>query len=402
MPLRASSFTSTRFGVLETDPFGAWPFPYFMPASIPRDIELDSHTHAAVSRADLALGRLSGLAMLIDDPELLLAPSMMQEALSSSRIEGTQASLSDVLSAASAGEPVVDADLQEVSNYLDAANQGRELLRKWPLTSRFFCALHETLLTGSRGEEKYPGELRRSPVWIGSPNARPETARFIPPHQDRIGDLLADWEKFVNEPSDMPPVIRAALAHYQFETIHPFLDGNGRIGRLLIGFGLMIDDVLAAPILPISGYFEQTRHQYYERLQAVRERGEIDEWIQFFCAAVEQQASVSSARIRALVEIRERYRRETRQDRTALVNLVELIFTNPVMTTSTLMRFADISRPTATNAIRRAVSKGWLRSGGKWGVGGRERWIATEIWDAVSTEPDFDEAPVAKKVTEPR
>ena len=388
--MRAELYVSTRFGALTTNPTGAWTHPYFLPEPIPRELALSSESMAAVSRADLALGRLSGLAMLIDDPELLLGPAMAQEALSSSRIEGTQASLSDVLSAESAQEPIEDENLREVNNYLDAAAQGRELLRTWPLTQRFFCALHATLLTDVRGEEKFPGELRHSPVWIGSPNARPETARFIPPHHDRLGDLLADWERFVNERSTMPPILRAALMHYQFETIHPFLDGNGRIGRLLIGFIFVADSVLSAPILPISGYFERNRDEYYDRLQAVRERGEIEEWVQFFCEGVEQQANQAAARIRALVEIRERYRRQTIGDRSALTSVVDLIFRNPVVTVAAVMRHAGVSRPAASAALRRAEARGWLRSAGRWGRGGRERWGATEIWSAVSSEKAFE------------
>ncbi|HWV49149.1 MAG TPA: Fic family protein [Microbacterium sp.] len=389
--MRTDLYVSARFGQLIVNPTGAWTHPYFMPTPIPRALTLSPESIAAVSRADLALGRLSGLAMLIDDPELLLGPSMAQEALSSSRIEGTQASLSDVLSAESADEPIHDENLREVNNYLDAAAQGRELLHTWPLTQRFFCALHATLLTDVRGEEKFPGELRRSPVWIGSPNARPETARFIPPHHDRIGELLADWERFVNEPSTMPPVLRAALMHYQFETIHPFLDGNGRIGRLLIGFVLVADGVLTAPILPISGYFESNRDAYYDRLQAVRERGEIEAWVQFFCEGVEQQANQAAARIRALVEIRERYRRETINDRSALTSVVDLVFRNPVVTVAAVMRHAGVSRPAASAALRRAEARGWLRSAGRWGRGGRERWVADEVWSAVSSENAFDQ-----------
>jgi len=212
--MRATDFTSTRFGALRTMPGSTWTHAYFLPEPIPRELEMSPNTVAAVSRATLALGRLSGLALLINDPELLLGPSMAQEALASSRIEGTQASLSEVLAAEDDDVPIEDDDLREVSTYLDAVDQGINLLGQLPLTQRFFCALHKTLLTGVRGEEKYPGELRRSPVWIGSPDARPETAKFIPPHQDHLGDLIADWERFVNEPSNMPPVLRCALMHY--------------------------------------------------------------------------------------------------------------------------------------------------------------------------------------------
>lgn len=385
--MRIEDYADPTFGRVMTDPTGPWPHPYFLPASLPRALELLPATVSAVSRADLALGRLSGLAMLLGDPTLLLGPSMAAEALSSSRIEGTQASLSDVLSARSADDPIEDENLREVSNYLTSVDLGQQLLEKWPLTQRLFCALHESLLTGVRGEEKSPGEIRHSPVWIGSPDARPTTAKFIPPHQTRLGDLIADWERFVNEPPPMPAVVRAALAHYQFETIHPFLDGNGRIGRVIIGLQLMSDRVLDTPILPMSRYFEARRSEYYDRLQAVRERAEIDEWIQFFCAGIEQQANETAARIRALVGIRERYRRDTITDRSALVSVIDLIFRNPVVTVSSVQRFAAISQPTASAAIHKAEARGWLRSAGRWGRGGRERWIATEIWEAVTDEP---------------
>ncbi|MCS5721498.1 Fic family protein [Herbiconiux sp. CPCC 203407] len=388
--MRPSDFTSDRFGSLTTKPNSAWHHAYFMPVSIPRELSLDPETVAALSRADIALGRLSGLATVIDNPALLLGPALAQEALASSRIEGTEASLSEVLSAENEDVPIENENLREVANYLRAIEQGTELIASWPLTLRFFCALHETLLTGVRGEEKSPGELRRSPVWIGSPNARPETARFIPPHQDDLGELLADWERFVNDPSTMPSVLRGALMHYQFETIHPFLDGNGRIGRLLIGFELMRDDVLSAPILHISGYFEANRNQYYDRLQAVRERGEIDEWVQFFAAAVEHQANESAGRIRTLLDIRERYRANVRGDRSQVADLIDVLLENPVITVSAVVRALSVTQPTASNLLRRAEGLGWVRSAGRWGRGGKERWVASEIWQAV-TRTDFDE-----------
>ncbi len=388
--MRKSDFISTRFGALTTKPLNAWPHAYFLPAPIPRELDLRAETVAALSRADLALGRLSGLAVMIDNPALLLGPSLAQEALASSRIEGTEASLSEVLSAENEDVPIENENLREVANYLRAIEQGTELIKTWPLTVRFFCALHETLLNNVRGEEKSPGELRASPVWIGSPNARPETARFIPPHNEDLGELLNDWEHFVNDPSTMPAVLRGALMHYQFETIHPFLDGNGRIGRLLIGFVLMHDDVLSAPILHISGYFETNRNQYLDRLQAVRERGEVDEWVQFFAAAVEQQAGESARRIARLVAIREKYRAQVRGDRSQVADLIDVLLENPVVTVGAVVRVLGVTQPTGSSLLRRAESLGWVRSAGRWGRGGKERWIATDIWRAV-TSTDFED-----------
>lgn len=387
--MRSRDFTSTEFGVLTKKPLASWPHQYYLPALLPRELPLRPETVAAVSRADLALGKLAGLSMLIDDPALLLGPALAQEALASSRIEGTEASLSEVLSAENDDAPIQNENLREVANYLDAIRQGTELIKTWPLTMRFFCALHETLLTNVRGDEKSPGELRRSPVWIGSADARPETARFIPPHHEDLGPLLTDWERFVNEASSMPPVLRAALMHYQFETIHPFLDGNGRIGRLLIGFELMHDGVLSAPILHISGYFESHRNQYYDRLQAVRERGEIDEWIQFFAAAVEHQANESAQRISALLAIRERYRSDVRGDRSQIGDLIDVLLHTPVVTVGTVVRELQVTQPTGSNLLRKAETRGWVRSAGRWGRGGKERWVADEIWRAV-THTDFD------------
>jgi len=211
---------------------------------------------------------------------------------------------------------------------------------------------------------------------------------FIPPIQDHIGALLTDWERFANEPPTTTPVVRSALLHYQFETIHPFLDGNGRVGRLLIGFGLIHDRVLQAPILHISGYFERNRDEYYTRLQSVRERGEIDEWVTFFADAVSTQADQSAHRIRTLVNVREQYRKQAYGDRSALPGLIDLLFTNPLVTVGAVTRALDVSQPTASSLLRKASDRGWLESLGRRGRGGREEWIAREIWNAVASPID--------------
>lgn len=390
--MREMDFTSHDFGSITKIPGDKWAFPFFMPNPLPRSLLLREETVLALSEADAALGQLAGSGQLIQEPELLLGPSLTQEALSSSRIEGTQASLSEVLSAESDDVPIRDENLREVNNYLAAARQGMTLLESLPITQRFFCLLHGTLMSEVRGEEKSPGEIRRSPVWIGSTNAKPETAKFVPPHQTCLGELIADWEGFVNDPVQMPALVKCALMHYQFETIHPFLDGNGRIGRLLIGFTLVAEGRLPAPILYISGYFENHRQEYYDRLQAVRERGEIDEWIQFFCAAIASQANDSARRIASLVEIRERYRKASQSDRSALPGLIDIIFRNPVITVATVQRTLKIAQPTASGLIRKAEERGWVSSMGKWGRGGRQRWLAREVWAAVASPVDIDTA----------
>lgn len=389
--MREADFTSQEFGRITRIPGDKWSFPYFLPKQLPRELELTNDTVIALSEADAALGQLNGLGQLIREPELLLGPSLTQEALSSSRIEGTQASLSDVLSAESEDILIRDENLREVANYIRATNQGMKLLDTLPVTQRFFSALHETLMSDVRGEEQSPGELRRSPVWIGSPTAKPENAKFVPPHQIHIGDLLTDWESFVNEPVRMPLIVKCALMHYQFETIHPFLDGNGRIGRLLIGFMLVSEHRLPAPILYISGYFERNRQEYYERLQAVLERGEINEWIQFFCAAVTAQSNEGAIRIGSLIEIRERYRREAHGERSALPGLIDLIFHNPVITVRSVQRALRISQPTASSLIHRTEQRGWVKLVSRSGRGGKGRWIATEIWRAVASPIDVED-----------
>lgn len=381
-------FVSSAFGAVVTDPLLAWDYPFYKPADIPRNLEFRQETNQAVQNASLALGQLSGASMLLTDPALLLGPSMAQEAVQSSRIEGTQASLSDVLSAEAEQEDIADPDLHEVNNYLLALNEGASLLNDLPISQRFFKQLHHTLLQGVRGEEKLPGETRSSPVWIGAADATPRTAAFIPPHNDYVPNALSDWEKFANEADNYTTVVKSGLLHYQFETIHPFLDGNGRIGRLLILFVFMQDGVLRHPTLGVSGYFEKHRDEYYARLQNVREKGEIDEWIQFFSAGIEYQSKQSAQRIGSLVEIRERYRQHVTNsgDRSALTRLVEVIFRNPVVTVESVCRKLQISQPTASGALRKAETLGWLDSAGRWGRGGKERWIATEIWQTVTED----------------
>ena len=378
-----AEFASSQFGEATREPGNKWAFWYFKPATIPRSLDLTSATIKALSEADASLGRLSGLGALTRDPQLLLGPYLRREAVASSRIEGTQASLSDVLQAEASGAPSTNEDIAEVERYIRATLQGYELVKTLPLTQRLILDLHRTLLSGVRGAEKQPGELRRTPVWVGSPTDSPDTALYVPPLPAEIPDLLQDWETFVNTPDQLPTLVRCGLMHYQFETIHPFLDGNGRIGRLLINLMLMEEGRLPTPLLYLSGYLETHRQEYYTRLQEVRERAMIQEWLQFFLTAVKRSADDAVDRAERLVAMREAYLAEAATTRSNLPAIVDLLFKNPFLTVARVESNVGITNQGARNLIKDAAKRGWLREVGSSGRGGRMWWVAQDLYNII-------------------
>ncbi|GAB3816587.1 Fic family protein [Micromonospora zhanjiangensis] len=377
-------FTSQEFGEVTKQPGEDWAFWYFRPHAVPREITLSMDTILLLSGADAALGRLSGVGRLLPDPGVLVRPYLTREALASSRIEGTQASLSDVLQAEIGEEATESEDVQEVLNYQHALSRGIGLLEQLPISLRLLKEVHRTLLTGVRGQEKLPGEFRSSPVWIGSSNASPSTATFVPPIPGDMEDALADWERFVNEPSRLPLLIRCALMHYQFETIHPFLDGNGRIGRLLIILMLLEQQALSVPLLYLSAYMEDNRKEYYDRLQAVRERGEIQEWLQYFLRAVNTQADEASSRIGQLVDLREKYRLELKGGKSRAGEVMELFFSNPFITVKRVEKQLSVTNQGARNLIEALEQRNWLRKIGPFGRGGRIFWLCDDVYRIIN------------------
>lgn len=239
MECGSCAFQRQQFRSDQREAGNKFSFWYFKPATLPRELHLTAPTVNALSEADASLGLLNGLGRLISEPELLVGPYLTREAVASSRIEGTQASLSEVLKAEASETPTGSEDIAEVERYIRATRHGFAAIDKLPISQRLIKELHAILLAGVRGKEKLPGELRRTPVWIGSPNDSPDTAVFVPPIPSEVPDCLSDWESFVNTQTPMPVLAKCALMHYQFETIHPFLDGNGRIGRLLINLLLL-------------------------------------------------------------------------------------------------------------------------------------------------------------------
>ena len=265
----------------------------YIPNPLPPPLTWTGKITRALSDADLLLGRLSGEGRRLPNPHLLIRPFVKREAVFSSRIEGTRATLGELL-ALEAGAMVDRSpdDLREVGNYVVALEYGVKRLKQLPLSLRLVKELHEKLMKGVRGEIATPGEFRRSQNWIGAPGSTLTNATYIPPPPSELMSCLGEWEKFLHDRS-LPPLVQAALMHSQFEAIHPFLDGNSRVGRLLITLFLVERGLLPTPLLYLSAFFEATKRDYYDRLQAVTERGEWSAWIEYFLNGVARQAEDS-------------------------------------------------------------------------------------------------------------
>jgi Fic family protein len=373
------NFTAPHVGVVRQTLEG---YRAFHPELIPRRPKLSARTILRLSEADAALGRLAGAGRLLPDPNILVNPYVVREAVASSRIEGTQASISDVFYAEASGR--ANPDVQEVLNYIRALERGLQLLPELPLSNRLVCTIHEELLTGVRGKERTPGEFRRTQNWIGSSDATLETAVFVPPPPDEVNPLLADWERFAHETPPIPVLIQCALLHYQFETIHPFLDGNGRLGRLLIVFFLVEQGRLPAPLLYISSFFEDNRSEYYDRLQGDRERGEYQLWFQFFLTAIEVQAKDAVRRAERLADLREEYRAKmARISRSRVGEVVEILFEIPIVTARLVADRLKMSVPGAKNLLELLQEQGILEEAPPIRPQRARRWIANDILQAI-------------------
>ncbi|MBI4610218.1 MAG: Fic family protein [Candidatus Rokubacteria bacterium] len=268
----------------------------FVPDPLPPELSWGPELVRALSDADRLIGRLAGEGGRLPNPHLLIRPFVRREAVLSSRIEGTQATLGELL-AAEAGAAVErsPADLREVGNYVVALEYGIKRLKSLPLSLRLIRELHKRLMAGVRGDYATPGEFRRSQNWIGPPGAPLANATYIPPPPGELMACLGDWEKFLHDRS-LPPLVQIGLAHSQFEAIHPFLDGNGRVGRLLITLFLVEREILPTPLLYLSAFFEATRRDYYERLRDVTGRGEWVEWLHYFLNGVARQSEDALSR----------------------------------------------------------------------------------------------------------
>ena len=367
---RAGRYVRQSTGYLAFHPA---PFP-------PRDLDMSAGLIAALSRADRALARLDGAATVIPDVDLFLTMYVRDEATRSSQIEGTQATLADVVEAEVSRLDTERRDaVAEIQNYVAALNLGLRRLADLPVSLRLLREIHAELMTGVRGgtADRTPGEFRRSQNWIGG--SSPTNARFVPPPVEQMHASLAEWEVAIHTQDELPPLVKIGLLHAQFETIHPFVDGNGRVGRLLITFLLTEWGILRHPMLYLSGFFRRHVDEYYRRLQLVRDEGDWEGWLAFFLDGVTETAAEATTTVRAILDMRERDRQRiaTLGQRAAnAYRLHDHLLSAPLTTATDAQRVLDVSQPTANRLLRDLGDVGLLTE-----VTGRPRnqqWLYVE------------------------
>jgi Fic family protein len=364
----------------------------FVPHPLPPDLPLDKGLVRTLSDADRALGELAGLGRTMPNPHLLIAPFIRREAVLSSRIEGTQTDLSD-LYAYEAGQlplftevkpPPPEADVKEVGNYVRAMEYGLKRLDTLPVSLRLLRELHARLMEGVRGEHATPSEFRRSQNWIGRPGCTIQEAEFVPPPVPAMQEALDAFEKYLHAEDTYPPLIRLAFIHYQFETIHPFLDGNGRIGRLAITLLLVNWDLLPLPLLYLSAFFEKHRQDYYDLLLAVSQQGAWPRWVEFFLRGVAEQARDAGQRAKRLQDLQEEWRARLARKRSPglLFRLADSLFETPILTIPQAQSLLGVAYNTAKVNIDKLVAAGILRQKGESPYD--KIFFAPDIWEIIT------------------
>lgn len=374
--MNSAEFTSAAPGRLVRTPDGS---SAFVPSPLPPEINITWELVNAVTAAERALGHLRGIGTTLPNANLLIQPFVRREAVLSSRIEGTQASVGDVVVFEASAAPSDDSDVREVANYIAALRYGFNRLGELPLSLRFIREVHEQLMRGVRGTNRGPGEFRRLQNWIGGPGSSIADARYVPPPVVEMNAALDAFEKYLHDASSLPALIRLALIHYQFEAIHPFLDGNGRVGRLLLTFLLRTEQLLEEPLLYLSAFFEKNRSEYYERLLDVSRRGAWQEWIIYFLRAVEEQSNDAVSRAKRLFALRDEYRARVTAARSSplLYAIIDRLFLSPAVTIARVGKEIGVTYPAAKKNVDKLVAFGILSS---WTDGGRNRlFVASEI-----------------------
>jgi Fic family protein len=385
----------TRAGQYLIQPAG---YRAFIPAPLPPDppVQLKGELQKLLSQADRALGRLDGSIQILPNPDLFVFMYVRKEAVLSSQIEGTQSSLQDLLAAeAQVLTPDRPRDVGEVVNYVRAMNYGLEHLAELPVSTRLIREIHAQLLEGVRGSRLTPGELRRDQNWIGPEECTPAEATFVPPPPAEVPNALTALENFIHYDDTLPLLIKIGLVHAQFETIHPFLDGNGRVGRLLITFLLCERGVLFKPVLYLSYYFKRHRAAYYERLQAVRDSGDWEGWLAFFLRGVAEVSAQAAETARRILALREAHRALITEHFGQTAGnghrVLEYLYERPIVSVNQVKELIGTAYPAANTLVGKMEERGILR---EFTGQSRNRRFRYEDYIALfaDTAPEFEEA----------
>jgi Fic family protein len=385
--MNPNDFHSREVGQVILTPKGYFAF---LPAPLPPALDWSLSLVSALAEAERDLSRLATLASAFPFPRLLVQPFMRREAVLSSRIEGTRATLAELYAYESAQlsflEP--DSDVREVHNYVQALDYGLERLKTLPISLRLIRELHEKLMQGVRGGNLTPGEFRRTQNWIGPAGSTIMTATYVPPPVDEMNQALSDLEKFIHAGTDVPALARAAMIHYQFEAIHPFLDGNGRVGRLLMALLLAEWNILSQPLLNLSVYFERYRQEYYDHLLAVSQRGNWEAWLRFFLRGVSAQSRDSMLRMERLGSIRSRYQPlvEAEKNSERMAAVVDFLFSRPIFSAKQLAEGLEMPFKTSRQYIEKLVQAGILCE--ITGYARNQIYRADEVFSAIDSLQD--------------
>lgn len=338
----------------------------FIPTPLPPEpsINIGQELQQKLDKATLFLARLDGMAYTLPNTDLFIAMYLKKEALLSTQIEGTQASLQDVFEFEEDDCGSNINNVEEVANYIKALNYGIKKLKSFPMSSRLLKELHSILLKNVRGNEKTPGEFKKSQNWIGPSGCTLKDATFVPPPPEETKEAISDLEKFMHKKAELPELINCALIHYQFETIHPFLDGNGRLGRLLITFYLYWKGVLQKPLLYLSYYFKKHRQEYYDRLNMVRNKGDYEQWISFFLDGVIEVSKSAIDNTKKILSLHEKIKKDLFENKISsplAIMFLDKLFYNPIIRTKDLQKKLDISYQSAANLISTFEELGILK-----------------------------------------
>jgi len=336
---------------------------YFIPNNLPPKFNADIKMITALEKASVTLGKLSGACLQLPNPDLLIMPYLKKEALMSSRIEGTRISLGDLLISEAEGKEKAYEDTLEVINYVDAINYGLDKISNENITEELLKEMHRILLRGTRGEEKDIGKYRQIQNWIGSIDSKIDVAQYVPPKPELVSELMKNLIEFLNTKDDISHLIKCAMIHYQFETIHPFCDGNGRIGRTLITLYLCKHKLMIKPLLYISGFFEKYRPSYVSLLLDTNKNGKFEDWILFFLDAVKVQSEDALNRAMKLQKLRETYRQKIQETthNANMLKLIDYLFVNPYIKITTAKKHLNVTYPPAKRLIEQLVKQNILK-----------------------------------------